>query len=122
MQEADLTGLQLEGADLSGAQLQGAKLFGAQLQGARLSGAQFDAGTDLSAATLRGAALRFVDFTDVPQIADHLEEVFGDSTVTLPDGVVPPARFDVKYESGPDFTTAWSDFQRSIGQDPADPK
>jgi len=122
LQGANLFEAQLQGARLSAAQLQGADLIEAQLQGADLSGAQFDAGTDLSAATLRGAALRSVDFTDVPQIAAHLEWLFGDSTMILPEGVARPARFDVEYESWRDFTTAWRAFQRSIGQDPADPK
>ena len=122
LQGANLFGAKLQAADLSEAQLQGANLFGAKLQGADLSEAQFDAATDLSGATFRGAALRSVDFTDVPQIADHLEELFGDSTVILPDGVTRLARFDLKYDNWDAFETAWRDFQRSIGQDLDDPK
>ncbi len=122
LQGANLFGAQLQGANLSGAQLLGANLFGAQLQGANLFGAQFDADTDLRAATLRGAALRSVDLTNVPQIAEHLEGLFGDSTVTFPEGMKRPERFDIEYEDGFDFETAWRAFQRSIGQDPDDPK
>lgn len=119
---SDLSWAELQRAHLSGAQLQGADLTRAQLQGADLRWAQFDADTNLSDASLRGAALRHVDFTNVPQIADHLDEVFGDSTVTLPDGMERPARFDVKYDNHSDFRTAWRAFQRSIGQNLADPK
>ncbi|WP_138069752.1 pentapeptide repeat-containing protein, partial [Sulfitobacter sp. EhC04] len=109
-------------AEVRGAQLQGAELFGAKLQGADLRRAQFDAATNLSTADLRGAALRSVDLTNVPQIAEHLEGLFGDGTVTLPEGMERPERFSVEFEKQLDFDTAWRAFQRSIGQDPADPK
>jgi len=122
LQGADLSWAQLQGADLSLAQIQGADLSLAQLQGADLSGAKFDDHTDLKAADLRGAALRSVDLTNVQQIADHLEGLFGDSTVILPGGMARPARFDVEYDIWDGFTTAWRDFQRSIGQDPDNPK
>jgi uncharacterized protein YjbI with pentapeptide repeats len=121
LQEADLLGAQLQGAKLIGAQLQGADLLGAQLQGTNLSRAQFDPNTNLSAATFRGAALRSVDFTTLPQIADHLEHLFGDDTVKLPRGVTAPAHFSQSYEDYEAFITAWRAFQRSIGQDPNNP-
>jgi hypothetical protein len=121
LQEAYLLGAQLQGAKLIGAQLQGADLLGAQLQGTNLSRAQFDPNTNLSAATFRGAALRSVDFTTLPQIADHLEHLFGDDTVKLPRGVTAPAHFSQSYEDYEAFITAWRAFQRSIGQDPNNP-
>ena len=87
-----------------------------------LNGAQFDADTNFSAATLRGAALSFVDLTNVPQIADHLDEIFGDATVMLPEGIDRPARLNIEHKDWNAFNTAWRAFQRSIGQDPDDPK
>ena len=131
MEGADLTGAQMQATNLTGAKLQGADLTRvglewsylgpAQLQGADLKYAQFDPDTDLRAATLLGAALRLVDFSNIPQIADHLEHLFGDDTVKLPPNITAPARFSQTYEDYEAFLTAWRAFQRSIGQDPENP-
>ncbi|NIZ10640.1 pentapeptide repeat-containing protein [Pseudooceanicola sp. HF7] len=96
LQGAELMDAQLQGAVLVRAQLQGAKLWGAQLQGANLSRAmlqgadlweaQLDQKTALTDADLRRAAVKEVDFTDVPQITDHLSSLFGDGSVSLPGG------------------------------------
>ena len=90
LQGALLGAARLQGAILRGARLQGALLRGARLQGALLGAARFNEQTDLTAATLRGAAVRSVDCTDVPQIVEHLEEMFGDGSVTVPEGVAWP--------------------------------
>lgn len=90
LQGANLWVARLQGAQLWGARLQGANLREARLQGAGLWLARFDAQTNLMAATLRSAAVGFVDCTDVPQIAEHLEKMFGDGSVTLPEGVAWP--------------------------------
>lgn len=87
LQGADLEFAELQGADLSNAKLQGVYLRGAKLHGAYLEDAEFDATTDLSKAYLRGALLRSVDFTDLPQITPHLKEAFFDGSVTLPGGI-----------------------------------
>ncbi|MEM8693671.1 MAG: pentapeptide repeat-containing protein, partial [Pseudomonadota bacterium] len=112
-------GAQLQGANLAGAQLQGANLAGAQLQGADLAGAQFDSATNLSAATLRGAALRLVDFRDVPQIEAHIEDVFGDASVKLPNGVQPsdpewPAHWSKEELDWQQFDKAWRTWQATL--------
>lgn len=117
----DFNNADLRRANLTGAQLQGANLFRAQLQGTNLDEAKFDPDTVLTAATFRGAAVRLVDFTSVPQIADHLQDLFGDASVILPPGVTAPDRFKIKYDGWDDFEKAWRAFQRSIGQDPKNP-
>ncbi|MEP1963281.1 pentapeptide repeat-containing protein [Tateyamaria sp.] len=103
LQEADLFSAQLQGAILISAQLQATDLWFAQLQGANLSGAQFDRATTLGGATLRGAAVRGVDFTNVPHITDHLNDVFGDMSTTLPIGVKRPDLWSTEYSFGFDF-------------------
>ncbi|MEM9550983.1 MAG: pentapeptide repeat-containing protein, partial [Pseudomonadota bacterium] len=126
LQGANLAGAQLQGANLAGAQLQGARLFMAQLQGANLAGAQLDPATDLRAATLRGAALRSVDFTNVTLSDDQINQVFGDGSVVLPGGVTPddrehwPAHFATEELEPPEFFKQWRAFQASIGFDPED--
>ncbi|WP_143100540.1 pentapeptide repeat-containing protein [Roseovarius indicus] len=90
LQGANLGRARLQGADLWEARLQVAFLREARLQGAFLVEARFDAQTDVTTATLRGAAVRSFDCSDVPQIAEHLEEMYGDGSVTLPKGVAWP--------------------------------
>ncbi|MCA1334833.1 pentapeptide repeat-containing protein [Pseudooceanicola marinus] len=119
LQGAHLGAAKLQGADLGGAKLQGANLWDAELQGANLMGAEFDAATDLSSATLRGALLRFVDFTNVPQIDAHLDpdQVFFDGSITLP-GVITSDMPKWPYEDRRDvlefgdLNRAWRAWQR----------
>ncbi len=119
LQGADLSRAQLQGAYLIEAQLQGAHLFRAQLQGAYLFRAEFDAATSLSAATLRGAALKDVDFSTVPHSKDQIRDMFGDASITLPNGVTPEhddwpphwAREEFDFE---DFFTRWRAFQSTL--------
>jgi uncharacterized protein YjbI with pentapeptide repeats len=126
LQGASLNGAQLQGARLNGAQLQGARLNGAKLQGANLIGAKFDSITSFRAATLRGAALRDVNFTQINIKPDQITDTFGDATVTLPGGHGPdhenwPKRWSKEDLDWHDFPTQWRAFQRSIGQDPDNP-
>uniref|UniRef100_UPI003B516B6E pentapeptide repeat-containing protein n=1 Tax=Roseovarius indicus TaxID=540747 RepID=UPI003B516B6E len=90
MQGAVLWGAQLQEADLEEAQMQGAGLWLARLHGAVLAGVRVNEQTDFTAATLQGAAVTSVDCSDVPQIAEHLQDIFGDASVTLPEGVAWP--------------------------------
>ncbi|MBY5971142.1 pentapeptide repeat-containing protein [Ferrimonas balearica] len=89
LQGAGLVRAELQGADLGGAKLQGADLMGAKLHWADLGGAEFDAATKLSSASLQGALLSSIDFTNVPQIDAHLDpaQVFFDGSITLPGGI-----------------------------------
>ncbi|MGI3166388.1 pentapeptide repeat-containing protein [Pseudooceanicola sp. 200-1SW] len=120
LQGANLGAAKLQGADLGGAKLQGANLGDAKLQGANLMGAEFDAATKLSSATLRGALLRFVDFTNVPQIDAHLDpdQVFFDGSITLP-GVITSDMPKWPYEDRRDvlefgdLNRAWRAWQRA---------
>jgi len=55
------------------------------MQGAHLGHAQFDAHTDLSPDSLRGAALCFVDLRHFLDIKDYFHGLFGDASVLVPD-------------------------------------
>ena len=89
LQGAVLNLAKLQGAVLNLAKLQGADLTEAKLQGADLRGAKFDASTAFTVATLRGATVKAVDFIGVSQIEPHLDDIFGDASVTLPNGARP---------------------------------
>ncbi|MEO1606289.1 MAG: pentapeptide repeat-containing protein [Pseudomonadota bacterium] len=125
LQGAFLNGARLQGAFLNGAQLQGAGLGRAQLQGANLVGAEFDEATSLKDATLRGASLREVDCTSLPEFTRHLDDIFADASVTPPGGARPGDDGWPKHWAtevlGADFYSAWRAWQRSIGFDPDDP-
>jgi len=123
LQRADLNRAQLQGAYLIGAQSQGADLRGAQLQGAQLGAVQFDSSTFFNAATLEGAALKNVDFTHATISSEQIKDMFGDATVTLPDGHGPghqnwPDHWSKEKLDMKDFFLKWHAFQARIGQDP----
>ena len=137
LQGANLSGAQLQGAylmeaklqaaHLGGAKLQGANLWMAELQGASLQGAEFDSSTSFSDATLRGAALKEVDFTNITITPEQLAEAFGDATVTLPGGHGPdhetwPDRWSKEELSDEIFLIKWVGFHARIGQDPDNPE
>lgn len=84
---ATLTGANLRGADLREVDLRGADLEKADLRMANLGEAILSANTKFMGADFRGAALRYVDFTNLPFVMTHLDEMFGDSSVILPNGV-----------------------------------
>ena len=114
LQSADLKGVKFDKALLQGAQVQGAFLDRAQLQGADLHGARFDDTTDLSAVTLRGAALSAVDCTNVPQMQTHLDDIYGDASVGLPKGVTAPDHWYAPNRDEPDFVEAWREWQATL--------
>jgi len=122
LQGADLEATRLQGANLLGAQLQGAHLWEARLQGAELKAASFDSETDLTGTNLRGAAVTSVDLADIPHIADHLEGMFGDGSVTLLEGCDWPEHWP-RHELGPEeFNEEWRKWQADPeGYTPPDP-
>lgn len=115
LQAAELVRARLQGALLVNAQLQGADLLEAQLNGALIVEPQFDCATVLNSANLQKSAFARVNFTEFPQIFEHLEHMFGDASVTLPGGHGPgheswPAHWP-KFVLGDDFQEQWQAWQ-----------
>lgn len=121
LQGANLSEAQMQGAELSGAQMQRAVLSKALLQGADLSEAKLDRTTILSTASLRGAALRVVDCSDVDISQDQIVSIFGDQTVILPESLNRPDWPDIAEDDWIEFHVQWREWQKSIGFDPDDP-
>ena len=48
--------------------------------------------------------------------------MFGDASVILPDGVRPPDHWSAETLDYRGWKEAWRAYQRSIGQDPEDPR
>ncbi|WP_435259490.1 pentapeptide repeat-containing protein [Thioclava sp. FR2] len=113
--QLDLTGANLQRADLSGAVLSGAKLSGARMEGAYLRGARMDASTSLTAALLRGAAVKEVDYTNVGLSQDQIDQMFGDGSVRWPNGVN-------RLKHWPDWEMGWDDFHEEWEKWQADPE
>jgi uncharacterized protein YjbI with pentapeptide repeats len=103
LERANLGEGRLEGAELSAARLEGAHLWEARLDRANLSKAHMDASTNLTDALLSFAAVRLVDYADIKLSQDQIEQMFGDGSVKLPEGVTRPAHW-------PDWELVWDEF------------
>ncbi|WP_299933237.1 pentapeptide repeat-containing protein [uncultured Pelagimonas sp.] len=117
LQRVILNGARLQGANLRDVDLMGADLREAQLQGADLSAAKFDPVTSLTAATLQGAAVSFIDFTNTPQIIAFLDDIFGDGSTKLPAGTKWPKHWPKETLHWPDFKTQWRAWAKTKGID-----
>jgi len=120
MQGASLYGTKMQDADLVRTQLQGADLKLAQFQGAYLPRAQFDRITRFESAIFRGSAVTDLDLSTIMLTQGQVDQMFGDDSVKLPDGIDPPKRFLKSYKNYDDFGEAWSAWQKEIGFDPKD--
>lgn len=110
MEGADLRGARMEGAFLRRARMEGADLTGARMEGAFLTGARMEEITSLSDASFRQTALKDVDLTQVPITQEHVNESFGDASVTLPEGVIAPRHWpdwDMPYFESDGFPDQW---------------
>jgi uncharacterized protein YjbI with pentapeptide repeats len=85
MQGASLGEAKMQGADLEEAQMQGAYLARAEMQGADLRAARMSDDTNLTAANLRGAAVKAVNETTTARLQPHWDGIIA-SLETLPEG------------------------------------
>jgi hypothetical protein len=120
MQGAKLTEAQMQGANFFMAQMQGTNFGEAQIQGAELYGAQMNEETSVSAADLRGAALKEVDFRNVKLLQKQVDEMFGDNSVELRAALNRPDHWPKEDFDIGDFRTQLSAWQKKIGYDPSE--
>ncbi|MBL4917139.1 pentapeptide repeat-containing protein [Szabonella alba] len=124
MEGADLDQARMEGANLWGARMKGAFLFEARMEGARLGEArmegafllwaQMDQNTSLNATTLRGAALKDVDYRAVAISEAQVNSTFGDASVKLPEGIPRPDHWpdwQLPADYEPAYETEWQKWQ-----------
>ncbi|GGX48395.1 hypothetical protein GCM10007385_15390 [Tateyamaria omphalii] len=132
LQRADLRQTQLQGARLGHAQLQKAHLGGAnlcgtflgsaQLQGAYLGKVQLDHETDLTSSLTLGAATRATDYRNVLLSREQIEAMFGDASITLPNGVTPdhedwPEHWPKEVLDPTSFRKRWKTWQTTLPED-----
>ncbi|WP_081531392.1 pentapeptide repeat-containing protein [Rhodovulum sp. P5] len=106
LEGANLVWAHLEGASLEGARLEGAGLVVARLEGAFLEGARLDNRTSFTAATLRGAAVKDVDFTPIALTQDQIDSAFGDGSTKL-GNLKRPAHWPSADLNGHEFEEEW---------------
>ncbi len=76
-----------------------------------------DEETSLTAAPLRGAAVREVDFNTVPFSQEQVDAMFGDGSVKLPPTLTRPD-WPVEVLDYFDFVTQWYAWREKIDYDP----
>jgi uncharacterized protein YjbI with pentapeptide repeats len=114
MEGADLHETRMEGTNLRRARMEGADLGRARMEGAVFWQARMDSTTSLIAATLRGAALREVDYSSVPISEAQVKSTFGDASVKLPEGIARPAHWpdwELPWEGECAFESEWQKWQ-----------
>lgn len=79
------------------------------LRGVHFNAILMDERTGLIEAELAGVALQAVDLTDFHQFKQHLQNIFGDGSVTLPEGVTRPAHWP-RHKLG-EFIAEWRKWQ-----------
>jgi uncharacterized protein YjbI with pentapeptide repeats len=133
-QEASFFRTKLPNSDLGQADLKLAQLILTDLQetfvkhidlrGAYLVGVTFSERAGLDTVEFRGSGIRNIDLSLLSLTQDQLDEMFGDSSVTVPKGRSRPTHWppeDAKPLSETDFKAQWRAWQKSIGFDPEDP-
>lgn len=96
LEGAFLDGAHLKDVNLANARMEGARLDGARMQGARLRETRME-GASLERTRLEGAALWNTNLTGAQGLTpEQLATVFGDASVTLPEGVERPAHWPLR--------------------------
>ncbi|GLT07903.1 pentapeptide repeat-containing protein [Sulfitobacter porphyrae] len=131
---ANFDGAFLDKADLRCSELKGisigsASLVKTDLRGTHFQRVQMDSQTSLDQAKLRGAAFQQCTLNVDRLGRANLLDVFCDGSVSFVNKQGNVSKTDIWQDrwredvlSEADFHTAWRAFQRSIGQDPDDPK
>jgi uncharacterized protein YjbI with pentapeptide repeats len=114
LNDALLSMSRLEGATLTGARLEGANLSGARMDRTNLTWARVNSATILTAAGLRGSAVKLVDFSETPISSDQLASLFGDGSTILAQGMIRPSNW-------PSARLRWVDFIEEWGRWSSDP-
>lgn len=111
LEGAELVTARLDEADLRRARLEGAMLRGARLEGANLSGATLDARTDLTGASLAGAAACDADWRAARPTQAQIDVIFADATLLIPDGLTRPAHWPKRALTWGEFGQEWRRWQ-----------
>jgi len=115
LNKAKLFGAQFNKADLAKAELDKADLNETQLNEVELDKTQLNETNSINKAALRGTSVKNMDFSHVSISREKLHEMFGDASVSLPEGLQPaPAHW-------PTVVLEWSDFHAEWKKWLADP-
>ena len=127
LSEVDFKHARMRRASIEDANLQNANLSHVNLQGAFLVRLKIDSASSFTGADFRGAMLKRVDFTKTQIHQKQFQSMFGDTSTVLNSRHEPtdsdrPAHWSKEDLDIDEFHTQWHAFQRSIGQNPNNPK
>jgi hypothetical protein len=114
---SQLKNANMENANLWGANMQHAVLSAANMQNANLVNANLQHARHLTDAFLRGAALKSIDFTNIPISQDQLELTFGDESVILPKSLDRPSHWPHEDLSPTLFRHQWRAWHETLPPD-----
>ena len=117
MENAALLGANMQYANLWDANMQHAVLSAANMQNANLVNANLQHARHLTDAFLRGAALKSIDFTNIPISQDQLELTFGDGSVILPKSLDRPSHWPHEDLSPTLFRHQWRAWHETLPPD-----
>jgi len=120
MAATDLSKSQLTKASFWGVQFAGANLELARMEEVGIAESFLGSDTRVINANLSGAYLKDVDISAVPISQAQIDSAFGDSSVILPDDIVPPAHWpnrDLGAEcGGKSYSSHWRAWRESPGK------
>ena len=117
LQNAVLRSANMQYANLWDANMQHAVLSAANMQNANLVNANLQHARHLTDAFLRGAALKSIDFTNIPISQDQLELTFGDESVILPKSLDRPSHWPHEDLSPTLFRHQWRAWHETLPPD-----
>lgn len=121
LQNADLRGCQMFSSDLRESFISGTQFQSANMQGTDLSGALPNETTNFNGAKLRGAGLRYGQFSKTNFAQEQLAGMFVSSYAELPNHLVAPNFLDETGDNQASFYLEWRAWQKEIGFDPDGP-
>ena len=104
---------ELTGADLCGTTLYWANFNGTPLRHAMICYANIDCLTEFNISDATGLALKSVDLSKVPNIAEFINSAFGDASVILPKGVARPKSWPDQDLDDETYQEEWTLFKEA---------
>lgn len=115
LERGNLQYAHLKGAYLVGAKIEAANFRKARMEAANLAKTRIISSTNLGSAVVNGAALWSKDYSKASLSQEQIDQMFGDGSVTLPEGLTRPAHW-------PDRVLSWGTFRAEWRKWQADPE
>lgn len=121
LRKADLRWTILCCVDFTCADLSKAWFNGANCSGTNFSNPTLEKSEIHLSRSIRGAAVRIVEYTDFDKELANKDDVFADGTLLFPSDADRPVHWPMEALETADFNKQWRAWQKEIGFDPDDP-